>query len=138
MTDPDRRIAAMRAFYRDLDDAIGKLGRLCDACGRCCRFDEVDHVLYASGLERFYLAHTASVPDHPDAPAELLAAGLRCPFQKNGLCQAREGRALGCRLHFCREENDEWSEAWHDRLKRLHEDLGVEWAYAPLLPCNKT
>lgn len=112
----------------------GKGNNGCDACGRCCRFDEADHILYASALERLYLAQTAVRPEHPDASPELLAAGLRCPFQKDNLCQAREGRTLGCRVHFCREEAGDWAEAWHERLKRLHETLGVEWAYAPLLP----
>lgn len=128
------QLAAMRDFYRDLDAELAGREHACDACGRCCRFDEADHILYASALERLYLAHAAAMPEHPDAPPDLLAAGLRCPFQHHNLCLAREGRTLGCRLHFCREEAGERAELWHERLKRLHEALGVAWDYAPLLP----
>ncbi len=124
----------MRALYRELDAELAGLS--CAGCGRCCHFDEVDHLLYASRLERLYLAQTARVPDQPDAPPELLAAGLRCPFQQHNRCLAREGRVLGCRLHFCAAENPELSERWHGRLKRLHEELGEEWEYGPLLPLD--
>ena len=130
--------ARLEEFYRELDRELEDLGAVCDGCGECCHFDKVDHVLYASRLERLHLARAAELPLHPDATPELLAAGLRCPYQSGGRCLAREGRVLGCRLHFCswpaRQDENDFAERWHAKLKELHDTLGVGWDYRPLLP----
>ncbi len=129
---------AMRGFYARVDAAVAGLGLECAGCGECCHFDVADHILYASGLERMYLAAQGAASGIPDADAALLAKGLRCPFQSGGRCLAREGRVLGCRLHFCERAGaageGEFAEAFHAELKALHEALGVEWDYRPLLP----
>lgn len=128
----------LRALYEALEREQAGLAADCRGCGDCCRFDRVDHVLYASRLERLYLALRAANVNFSDADADLIARGLRCPFQRDGQCLAREGRALGCRLYFCaldgRPGVDEMYERWHARLRALHDELGVEWDYRPLLP----
>lgn len=124
-------------LYRELDVRLAALGASCAGCGECCRFDRADHVLYASLLERLYLAASEATRAEPGADAALLAAGLRCPFQSGGRCLAREGRVLGCRLHHCAGDQEalgELSEAWHARLRALHDELGFAWDYRPLLP----
>lgn len=125
-------------LYRELEADVASRGLTCRGCGECCRFDRVDHLLYASDLEREYLLHTMPVPAHAGEYDVLIARGQRCPFQVNGVCQAREGRVLGCRLHFCEgswgEGEQEWCEAWHDRVKKLHAECGLVWNYRPLLP----
>lgn len=129
---------AMRDFYTRVDAALAAEGPRCAGCGECCRFEVVDHILYASGLERKHLAATAKIPEHPDADAALLANGKRCPYQVNNHCEAREARALGCRLHFCEWADSpremDFAECWHGELKTLHNILGEEWDYRPLLP----
>lgn len=129
---------AMRDFYRRLDAELSGLSLLCNGCGVCCHFDQVEHILYASELERRFLSLAGVFPGRPDASDGLLAAGLRCPYQAGGGCQAREGRVLGCRLHFCAwpdaDAESEVAERWHGELKRLHDGLGVPWEYRPLLP----
>lgn len=131
---------AMRNFYRDLDEELSGLEVSCRGCGCCCHFDVVDHILYASGLERRYLVRVAGPQPLADAEPEQLAWGLRCPYQSGGRCQAREGRALGCRLYHCDwpdgVDEDMVYQRWHERLKRLHDELGEEWDYRPLLPLN--
>lgn len=140
---PDIRLEAMTQLYSDLAAETAALDVTCDGCGRCCRFDEAGHIVYASGLERRYLAEKAlPPPDSPaGAPADLLAKGLRCPYQVAEICLARDGRALGCRLYFCRWPDPEAEEVfyrkWHDRLKRLHYKLDEPWDYRPLLPLDK-
>jgi Fe-S-cluster containining protein len=129
-------LEAMRLFYAEADGAIAAAGALCRNCGACCHFETAGHTLYASRLERFYLARTALRSEATEQPPELLAAGLRCPFQSAGGCLARIGRPLGCRLHFCSARNDDFSESWHRELKRLHETTGAPWVYRPLLPFN--
>lgn len=134
----DEWIAAMSELYAAVDLEIASLAPHCRGCGGCCHFDRAEHLLYASRLERLYLLAGAPAPEHPDADGKLLAAGLRCPYQKEGRCLARTARTLGCRLHYCSwpetVQADELSERWHQRLKQLHDRLGVEWDYAPLLP----
>lgn len=134
--------ARLRALYADLETELKGVGVDCAGCGECCRFDRVDHILYASGLERRYFARHAPPAVVPDASDELLEQGLRCPFQADGGCAAREGRVLGCRLHFCRwpesaEDEGAFLERWHDALKALHDELGEEWDYRPLFPWKR-
>ncbi len=128
----------MRAFHARADAAVAERGARCDGCGACCHFETADHILYASALERRYLAAVSPLPASPDAEPSLLERGLRCPFQKNNRCEAREGRPLGCRLHFCAcadsPDMTDFAETLHAELKALHETLGEDWAYRPLLP----
>lgn len=127
----------LAALYRNLDDAVAKKGWNCRGCGECCHFEAVDHVLYASEMERRYLILKAP----PSGDAELVRQGLRCPYQEGGRCLAREVRPLGCRLHFCEiPENagDAFYEEWHRRLKALHEEAGIPWNYRPLLPLRQS
>lgn len=128
----------LAGMYATMDDELSAMGAKCAGCGVCCHFDVAEHVLYASRLERDYLRRTATPPDRPDAGPELLARGVRCPFQKGGQCLARQGRPMGCRTHFCAwtdiGQAEDFSIRWHERLKRLHERLGMAWEYAPLLP----
>ena len=128
----------MAALYRELDADLAGFAPICRGCGGCCRFDSAPHILYASDLEREYLLHTASFPGASGGDAELIARGLRCPFQVEGRCIAREGRVLGCRLHFCEgfggEREQELCEAWHLRVKIIHAELGFDWRYRPLFP----
>lgn len=129
---------AMRGLYARVDAALAERGLACAGCGECCHFDVVDHVLYASELERRMLRLTGEFPAVPDADGELIEKGLRCPFQAGNRCHARDGRVLGCRLHFCAWANSaeemDFAEAWHGELKKLHDELGIEWEYRPLLP----
>lgn len=132
----------MARFYRELETELASAPVSCDGCGRCCRFDEADHVLYASTLERLYLAYAGgSPPTETDASEDLLRSGRRCPYQAKGRCLARAGRTLGCRLFFCRQcdaEAMDAAERWHRRLKALHVALGADWDYGPLLPLRET
>lgn len=132
---------AMRQFFAEVDAAVAQqaasTGAACTACGTCCKFDVAEHTLFASELERRWLLTTAPAPAEP-APGSLEAQGLRCPWQTDNRCTAREGRVLGCRLYYCTwpagtVEDDLYAQ-WHNRLRCLHDALGVDWAYRPLLP----
>jgi Fe-S-cluster containining protein len=134
----DEGLPELERLYDELDAEFAALvPRGCAACGECCRFDKADHILYASRLERDLLRR-AVMPMAPDADMDMLARGLACPFQENGKCRAMKARTLGCRVHFCsaveNTPDPDFSERWHQRLKALHEHLGIEWDYRPLLP----
>jgi len=69
-------------------------------------------------------------------PYDRPVTGDFCPFQKGNLCTAREPRPLGCRVYYCdpayQETGARISEEYLRRLKRLADEHGAEWRYAPL------
>jgi len=120
--------AALRELYAELDAAIAARGPVCQASGRCCRFKEYGHTLFLSRAEADYLLQA-------DWPAYAYDENL-CPFQVEGLCQARERRPLGCRVYYCdpayHGQAGPLSEEFIVRLKALHEAHGLAWDYRPL------
>ncbi len=133
---PAEALSDLERLYARLEAELRALDLRCRACGGCCRFDEAEHVLFASDLERaFCLARSSDVA---------AAAPLRCPWQKGSACTAREGRPLGCRLHFC-ETTPETAAAledlsirMHEALRRIHATHGLGWRYRPFLTSLRT
>jgi Fe-S-cluster containining protein len=119
----------LRALYAEVDAAVAAAGPRCDSSGRCCRFKEWGHVLYLSGLEADLLLASAPGFRQPVSPDY-------CPFQQEKLCTAREPRPLGCRIYFCDPPYQETGNAIMERaiqiLKRLGDESGTAWRYAPL------
>lgn len=115
--------------YREVDAAIALASPRCEASGRCCRFGEYGHVLYLSGFEAEILLEAAPSYERPVGTAT-------CPFQKDNLCTAREPRPLGCRIYFCdpsyQETGQQITEESLRRLKKLADEHGAAWEYAPL------
>lgn len=60
-----------------------------------------------------------------------------CPYQIDGLCTVRDVRPLGCRVYFCQASSRWWqgpmTESWLARLKALHAEFGVPYAYVEWL-----
>jgi hypothetical protein len=116
-------------LYREVDRSVQAAGPICAASGRCCRFKEYGHTLFLSNLEAEVLL--ASAP-----PYEQPVTADFCPFQRENLCTAREPRPIGCRIYFCdptyQQTSERISEEYIHRLKKLADDFGVEWRYAPL------
>ena len=116
-------------LYAEVDAAVAAAGPVCVASGRCCRFKDYGHTLFVSNLEADVLLALAPPFDRP-------ASSDFCPFQRGNLCTAREPRPLGCRVYYCdpayQETGSRISEEYLRRLKRLAEEHGVEWHYAPL------
>jgi hypothetical protein len=124
--DVERRVFEL---YRDVDRQVAEAGPVCVASGRCCRFKEYGHTLFLSGLEaEVLLAHAP--------PYEAPVTADFCPFQHGNLCTARGPRPLGCRIYYCDPNYQERAAAITEealgRLKRLADELGVAWRYAPL------
>jgi hypothetical protein len=127
MTDELRR--KVLELYAEVDAAVAAAGPVCVASGRCCRFKEHGHTLFVSNLEADVLLASAPPYDRP-------VSSDFCPFQKGNLCTAREPRPLGCRVYYCdpayQETGGKISEEYLRRLKRLADDHGAGWRYAPL------
>jgi hypothetical protein len=119
----------VRELYREVNAAVAAAGPVCEASGRCCRFQEYGHVLFLSNLEAAVLLAEAPPYDKPVSPDF-------CPFQKDRLCTAREPRPLGCRIYHCdpsyQEIGNQITETFLKKLKALADAHGVEWRYAPL------
>lgn len=136
--------AALRDLYARVDQAVAARAPRCDASGRCCRFNSYDHLLYVTGLEVAWFLHAAK--DRPvDVGYAAEAAGVRLPvvsprawpdgclWQVDGLCSAHLIRPLGCRIYFCEKGTEDWQSETYERfqaeLRRLHERLGIPYAY---------
>jgi hypothetical protein len=122
---------ALHALYASLDAETAKRGARCALSGRCCRFHEFDHTLFLSAPEAALLVADAPVPTRP------LDDGASCPWQDaHGQCNAREARPLGCRVYFCNPDyqphGPDLTEVYLGRLKRLADERGLPWSYAPL------
>ncbi len=117
------------AIYDEAEREIATAGPVCVASGRCCRFKEYGHTLFLSNLEAEVLIAGAPAFDTP-------VASEFCPFQKENLCTAREHRPLGCRVFYCdpnyQATGNQITEKYLGQLKRLADETGVEWRYAPL------
>ena len=129
--DEETRAEAFRrleAIYAELEELLAAVRPVCIARGVCCRFEEADHVLYATGLEADYAA--AKKPHAPAPEAE-----GRCPYHVGGKCTAREGRPLGCRSYFCDRGFSDALEATHERLlgeiREIERELDYPATYAP-------
>ena len=129
---PDVR-AAVDQVYAQLQSEIDLRRPVCVVSGRCCRFEEYGHRLYATTLElaRFVM--------DLKTPSQSAWDGRGCPFQINKLCSVHAIRPFGCRIFFCDASSTQWQqdlyERLHTRLRTLHDDLAVpyhyvEWRYA--------
>lgn len=122
-------LAGLRELYRELEAELAALAPRCELSGRCCNFPASGLTLFSTDLELAHLA--AATPLRAGRDAQL------CPWWVEGLCTAREGRPLGCRVYFCDESKaDELaalSERYHARLKQLHVASGARYLYAPFV-----
>jgi Fe-S-cluster containining protein len=122
---------ALQGVYADVDAEVARQTPVCAISGRCCRFEEYGHTLFVSAPEFALLLADATPPSRP------LVDGATCPWQDDrGRCSAREARPMGCRVYFCdpayQADAPEIAEAGIGRLKRLVDDLGLPWDYAPI------
>jgi Fe-S-cluster containining protein len=129
--DVDAFREALHLVYDAVDAEVAQLSPLCQLSGRCCRFAEYDHTLFVSAPEFALLLADAPPPVRP------LDDGLTCPWQdERGRCTARSARPLGCRVYFCdpayQPSAPGISEHAIHHLKRLIDERGLPWDYAPL------
>ncbi|MEM9347150.1 MAG: hypothetical protein AAGB26_11095 [Planctomycetota bacterium] len=141
-------------MYADLDAAVAERRPVCNASGRCCRFEEYGHRLYVTGLEIAWFVRALAPPVSknndadtpcvvessftlrqlkPTASYQPPAITPNCPYQIDGLCSTHAIRPLGCRTFFCEEGTESWqqetTERFLDRLKALHAEYDLPYAY---------
>ena len=120
--------AGLANIYRAVDAEVQGLDATCMGGGVCCRFDIVDHRLYATTAEVAYLL--------AGGPPPQAAQPGRCPYQVGPRCTARERRPLGCRIYFCCPQAGEATHAlygrFHELICCLHNELGIDYQYVEL------
>ena len=126
---------AVERIYTDLAADVAKRRPVCVVSGRCCRFEEYGHRLFVTTAELAAFVHgLETTPRSPAIDASIRTwDGTGCPFQVSKLCGVHALRPFGCRIFFCDATATQWQndayEEFHARLKRLHEDLGVDYFY---------
>lgn len=131
---------AVARIYRDLQQEIDARKPICNASGRCCRFEEFGHRLYVTTIELAAFVHElpgragpSPGRTEPARPGDGPALPKNCPYQLDGLCSVHAIRPFGCRVFFCDATSTGWQneryESLHARLKRLHEELSVPYFY---------
>jgi Fe-S-cluster containining protein len=125
----------VRAVYEELAGEVERRRPVCVVSGRCCRFEEYGHRLYVTTLELAAFVHGFGEGGFSAALRQSMDSwsGAGCPFQVGKLCGVHAIRPFGCRIFFCDPTSTQWQqeayEAFHARLKRLHEELGVPYYY---------
>ena len=121
--------AAMRDLFDRLDEQVRRAAPVCNRSGRCCRFDEFGHRLYATALE---IAWLLTQVDDKRRRADVDPTGP-CPFQVDGACAVYSVRSTGCRVFFCDKSTDEWQHTLYERflgeLRQLHREHDLPYEY---------
>jgi len=122
-------LRALAKLYDEFDERLSQHKVVCLGGGGCCKFDLTEHRLFVSSGELALLLETPPV----DITRSLRK---RCPWQQGPRCKARRYRPLGCRAHFCKSETRSLQanpyEAFHTRIRRLHESHCLPYLYAEL------
>lgn len=122
----------LEAVYAYIAAQVESRGPVCEASGRCCRFEEYGHRLYVTGLEA---AYTLRRLERELARGEIEKAQRAggCPFQIGQLCSAHAIRPLGCRVYYCDPAAQGWQEELSERslaeVRRIHERHGIPYRY---------
>ncbi len=127
MSDPvEGALAELAEVYRRVDAECVQSD--CRACGRCCHFETFGHRVYLTWIEALYLQRICGAAPGAFGPDS-------CGYQDGVLCRAREGRALACRVFFCRGEEEAGAEMYErflDEIRRISDRHGLRWDYKPI------
>ncbi len=120
----------LREFYESVDAAVAQRTPVCTNRGLCCNFQAYGHRLYVTAVELAYFVRQVGAMRPPGTTGA-------CPYQVGGLCTAREGRPLGCRIYYCDPTAQHWQNDEYERqlgrLKAIGEVHGVPYAYVEWL-----
>ena len=144
---PNEALEKLKLLYAELDDDIALRKPVCNASGRCCKFELWGHRLYVSTLELAAFVHVTQL-DQSDVPPSDTNAAITfplplyqedgtlspgCSWQIDGLCTARSARPLGCRIYFCDTTAKSWQqeryEYYHEKITALHAAFEIPYRY---------
>jgi len=120
---------AVGQVYDWIDSQTGQTASQCDACGKCCDFENYDHRLFVTSPELIYFA--AKIDPDKIKP---MPAG-RCPYNIDGKCTVYPYRFAGCRIFYCKgdkEIQNQLSEQVAEKFKDICEKSGLPYRYTDL------
>ncbi len=130
------RLEFIQNIYNQLDRHLEAANPHCDSCGKCCRFDDYDHKLFATTLEMLYFFHGLQTLQENGIFKNIRANPHACPFLFKAGCQIRDWRTAGSRYCFCQSLNrvfqSDLSESILKQLRSAHYQIGAIYLYADL------
>ena len=88
----------VKQIYDRLDTDISEIAGQCTACGNCCDFERFGHRLFIASPELLYFK--TNIKD-----LKPMHVGV-CPYMQDNKCTAREFRFAGCRIFFCKADEE--------------------------------
>jgi len=113
MTTNSKIADAVAEVYDWIDSQTGQAPAQCEACGRCCDFENYDHRLFVTGPELAYFGFKLQ----PDKIK--LMPNSKCPYNLQGKCTVYKHRFANCRIFFCKVDKDLQSKLSEDSLKKI-------------------
>jgi len=101
----------VKQIYDWLDSQIKSLNVDCSACGKCCDFESFDHKLFITSPELLYFYENLK-------PLQKMQSG-RCPYLEDNKCTARDFRFAGCRIFFCKADDEKINEISESAVKKF-------------------
>jgi hypothetical protein len=120
---------AVAEVYEWIDLQIGQTASQCEACGKCCDFEDYDHRLFVTGAELIYFAAKIGPKKIKPMPAG------RCPYNIDGECTVYPYRFGGCRIFSCKGDKDfqsRLSEQAVEKFKAICEEFHIPYRYTDL------
>ena len=126
----NKLIQDVKEIYDWLDSQIEeKLSVKCQACGKCCDFENFEHRLFVTIPELVYMAANLNVE-----ALEMMQTG-KCPYNIEGKCKVHKYRFSGCRIFNCKaneEIQSELSELTLKKIKEIHLKFEIPYRYMDL------
>jgi Fe-S-cluster containining protein len=122
-------------LYADVDAELVGQDSPCNACGQCCNLDRYGLRLFVTPAEAAMLGRLPPQPSPLGADGKGAASAGQCPYLVGDKCSARDRRTLGCRIFFCRADQNIGNvqyERFHARIQALHAAHDIPYFYANL------
>lgn len=117
----------VKKIYDWLDSQLAETADKCTTCGNCCDFGRFGHKLFITSPELLYFK--TNIGDLKPMPAGV------CPYMRDNKCTARDFRFAGCRIFFCKADEEfqsKLSERVLKDFKQICDKYQLPYQYADL------
>lgn len=117
----------VKKIYDWLDSNIKPLNNKCETCGKCCNFDSFGHKLFVTTPELLYFSRNVRNLRKMSTQT--------CPYLENDKCSARNSRFAGCRIFFCKADDEQLNklaEKTIEKFKSLCNNFNFPYRYIDL------
>ena len=117
----------VKKIYARLDTQLADAAAQCGACGNCCDFEKFGHKLFITSPELLYFK--TNLKNLKPMPTDV------CPYRLDNKCTAREFRFAGCRIFFCKADEDFQSKLTEQAIrdfKQICDNYQLSYRYTDL------